>query len=46
MSPIPATSSPTMKQTRINPDSLSDKQRAAYHFQKVSAVLADFGYLT
>lgn len=35
-----------MKKTLINPDLLSGKQREAYHFQKVSAVLADYGYLT
>ncbi len=35
-----------MKLTRINPDSLTAKQREAYHFQKVSAILADYGYQT
>lgn len=35
-----------MKRKLINPGLLSDKQREAYHFQKVSAVFADYGYQT
>jgi hypothetical protein len=35
-----------MKLKRIAPANLSAKQKEAYHFQKVSAVLADYGYQT
>jgi hypothetical protein len=30
----------------ISPTSLTSKQKEAYHFQKVSAVLADYGFQT
>ena len=35
-----------MKLTRINPGDLKDKKKEAYNFQKVSGILADFGYQT
>ena len=35
-----------MKRDLIKIGSLSGKQREAYHFQKVSALLADYGYQT
>jgi hypothetical protein len=31
---------------RILPSKLSSKQKEAYHFQKISAVLADYGFQT
>lgn len=35
-----------MNRTAIDPRKLSAKQKEAYHFQKVSSLLADFGYQT
>lgn len=35
-----------MKNTQITPASLSPKQREAFNYQKISAILADYGYLT
>lgn len=35
-----------MKFKRIAPKNLNARQKEAYHFQKVSAVLADYGYQT
>lgn len=35
-----------MKHVPIGVDSLSSKQLEAYHFQKISAVMADYGYQT
>lgn len=35
-----------MKQNPIKVSSLTSKQREAYHFQKISALLADYGYQT
>jgi len=35
-----------MKLKRISPSDLTPKQKEAYHFQKVSAILADYGYQT
>jgi len=35
-----------MKFIKIDPSTLSGRQKEAYNFQKVSAVLADYGYQT
>ena len=35
-----------MKYSKINYENLNAKQKEAYNFQKVSAVLGDFGFIT